>query len=241
MLNILANERLKLKRNKLLLVCTLIALIIPTLMILVDIKDKNSITAVMSGIEWLQRLVLPIQVIVYPVLSGFIITFLIQKEYTERTIINTLTAPTNRIKFLLCKYIIWTLWFLVITSGFLLITYAGYISLFGLKEFQSSINVITELCLKTGLLNLLSMSPLLIVCILQRNIFYPSLLFSCFVSGIGFAGLYWPENIRNLIPWSAVTSISLLDTQKLLPYISILICYFLGIIISSIYFKKQNL
>ena len=75
MLNILANERLKLKRNKLLPVCTLIALMIP------------------------------IQIIVYAVLSGFVITCFVQKEYVEGTMINTLTVPINRTKFLLGKYI----------------------------------------------------------------------------------------------------------------------------------------
>lgn len=52
----------------------------------------------------------------------------------------------------------------------------------------------------------------------------PSLFFSCLVSGVEFAGLYWPEKIRNFIPWSAVTSIGILDEQELLPYVSIILC-----------------
>lgn len=85
--NILANERLKLRRNKLLPVCTLIAILIPVFMVAVDLVEKYSLAM-------------------------------------------------------------------------------------------------------TGILNLLAMSPLLIVCILQRNIFYPSLLCSCLISGLGFVGLY---------------------------------------------------
>lgn len=99
MLNILANERLKLIRNILLPVCTLIALILPVFMVVVDFMEKDAITTTMLGIGWLRRSIIPIQIIAYPVLSGFVITFLIQKEYAERTMINTLTAPTNRAKF----------------------------------------------------------------------------------------------------------------------------------------------
>ncbi|MBO1307161.1 ABC transporter permease [Enterococcus sp. 669A] len=241
MLNILANERMKLKRNKLLPACSLIALLIPVLMVLADLREQESITEMMSGIEWLRRLIIPIQIIVYPVLSGFVLTFLVQKEYVEHTMINTLTAPINRVKFLLGKYLVWTMWFLLISIGFTIVACGGYAILFGTSELNSSLGEIIELCLKTGLLSLLSMSPMLIVCVLQRSTFYPSLLFSCGVSGVGFIGLYWSENIRNLIPWSAVTSVTLLDAHGLLPYITIFVCYVVGLLGSSYCFSRQNL
>ena len=79
MLNILANERLKLKRNKLIPMCTLIAIMLPIAMIIADVSAKNATASTFTIIEWVNRLVLPIQVIVYPVLSGFVITFLIQQ------------------------------------------------------------------------------------------------------------------------------------------------------------------
>lgn len=75
LLNILASERLKLRRNKLLPVCTLIAILLPAFMIAVDLVEKDSIISKMTGMGWLYRLVIPIQVIVYPVLSGFVITY----------------------------------------------------------------------------------------------------------------------------------------------------------------------
>jgi bacitracin transport system permease protein len=241
LLNVLANECLKLKSNKLLPVCTFLALILPGFMLIVDLMDKSFIIANMSWNDWLFRLVLPIQVIVYPVLSGFVLTFLIQKEYSEKTIINTLTAPTSRIIFLLGKYTIWVSWVLIITIGFLALTYAGVYSLFGKVLFQESIARVTELIIKIGILNLLSMSALLITCILQRSVFYPSLLFSCLVAGMGFSGLYWPEMIRDIIPWSAVTSITILNTQTMLPYTSILIGHFIGLLLSIYFFVKQDL
>lgn len=239
--NVLAHERLKLKRNKLFLVVTLIALVLPAFMIVVDLMDKHSITTMMTGNTWLVRLVIPMQVILYPVLSGFILTFLIQKEYAEKTIINMLTATTSRVSILFAKYIIWVSWFIFITLGFLLVTYIGLISLFGVEQFQESMGIVTDLILRTGILSLLAMSPLLVVCILQKKVFYPSLLFSCLISGVGFSGLYWPEIIRNLVPWSAVTSITILNSQTLLPYRSILIGYLIGLFLSIYIFKNQDL
>jgi len=131
LLNILANEKMKLKRNKLVITCTLIGILLPLVMIWSDIRNSNSLLEEFTIMQWLSRLILPIQLIVYPVLSGFVITFLIQKEYMERTIINTLTAPANRNKFLLGKFIVWVIWFVFITVLFLLITYGGISLLYG--------------------------------------------------------------------------------------------------------------
>ena len=241
MLNILANEHLKLRRNKLLAVCTFIALTLPILMITVDLLDRESIVTQLSVNAWVFRMLIPIQVLIYPILSGFVCTFLIQREYAEKTMINTMTAPTSREKFLFGKYLIWSGWVIVITFGFLGITLMGVYLLYNEKLFQESIWQITEIVLKMGLLSLLSMTPILIVSVMQKSVFYPSLLFSCFVSGIGFSGLYWPETVRNMIPWSAVTSLSILNTQSLVPYISILISTVIGLLLCMHSFKTQDL
>ncbi|AJA47138.1 ABC transporter multidrug-family permease [Clostridium pasteurianum DSM 525 = ATCC 6013] len=241
MLNILANEKMKLKRNKLVITCTLIGILLPLVMIWSDIRNSNSLLEEFTIMQWLSRLILPIQLIVYPVLSGFVITFLIQKEYMERTIINTLTAPANRNKFLLGKFIVWVIWFVFITVLFLLITYGGISLLYGNSQLQVFLPEITKTCLKAGVLNLLSMTPILAICIFQRNAFYPSLLFSCIVAGIDLAGLYWSENIRRLIPWSAVSSISILNDSSSIAYLSIFCCSLLGLVISLYSFNHQDL
>ena len=121
MRNILAAELLKLKRSKLIPVCTLIALVVPVFMIILDAMDKVGITADMEGCDWLIRLIIPIQMFIYPILSGFIITFLIQKEYVERTMLNTLTAPVNRTKLILSKFVIWMGWHLLVSFLFFII------------------------------------------------------------------------------------------------------------------------
>lgn len=241
LLNILANEKMKLKRNKLVIACTLIGVLLPLVMIWSDIPNKNFVVEKFTIIEWVRRLILPIQLIVYPVLSGFVITFLIQKEYMERTIINTLTAPANRNKFLFGKFIVWVIWFIFITVLFLLITYGGISLLYGNYQLKEFFPEITEICLKAGFLNLLSMTPILAICIFQKNASYPSLLFSCMIAGVDLAGLYWSENIRRLIPWSAVSSISILNDSSSISYLSILCCSLLGLLISLYSFNHQDL
>lgn len=241
LLNILANERLKLKRDRLFLLCSFLAIALPVLMVFFDVMDKDSILSKLDGSAWVMRLVIPIQIIVFPVLSGFVLTFLVQKEYAENTIINTLTAPTNRVKFLLSKYIVWFVWFVFVFLVFLGIALFGFYLLFGVSEFQSSFWDVVDLVLRTGFLSLFSMSPLLFVCVLQRGVFYPSALFGCLVSGIGFSGLYWPELVRNVIPWSAVSSISVLGSELLLPYVSIFVAFVFGLFFSLYSFSKQDL
>lgn len=49
---------------------------------------------------------------VLSIMSGFIITFLMQREYEDRTINNVLTAPTSRWRFLFGKLVIWFIWYL---------------------------------------------------------------------------------------------------------------------------------
>lgn len=241
MRNIMANEYLKLKRNRLFLVCTITAILIPCLAVIIDLMDKEDIISLTTSSQWMSNLIIPVQIMVYPILSGLVVTFLFQKEYTERTLINTLTAATSRTGFILSKYIIWSIWSLLITSCFLAIISVGAALLFGIREFQAAFPQIAQLILKTGTLHLLSTSPILFICIQQKTTFYPSILFNCIAAGISFAGLYWPESIRNIVPWSAVTSITILNDSKATPFISIAICYIIGLLLSIYTFKKQDL
>lgn len=241
MRNILAAELLKLKRSKLIPVCTLIALVVPVFMIILDAMDKVGITADMEGCDWLIRLIIPIQMFIYPILSGFIITFLIQKEYVERTMLNTLTAPVNRTKLILSKFVIWMGWHLLVSFLFFIILCLGFLMIYGGAEFQSTFATIVFIVFGMGILGFLSMSPILIICISQKNVFYPSLLCSCGVAALEFAGLYMFETMRNLIPWTAVTSISILGCLQVLPVLSVLICFVIGIMGASVLFRRQNI
>lgn len=243
MLNILATECMKLRRNRLILVCTLLALFLPILMLALEIHENSGTTPEYTIISWVFRLSLLFQVIVYPVLSGFILTFLLQKEYGDHTMINTLTAPVSRIKFLSGKIIIWAVWHVAVTIIYLVIMCAGVRILYGSDLLSEYLNDIASLILKIGLFNLGTLTPVIWVAILQRKTFYPSLLFIIATAGIGFAGLYWPKLLGSSIPWSAVALASVpgMDVQSSLAYISIGACTVLGLVFAMIAFKRQEI
>ena len=155
--------------------------------------------------------------------------------------LNTLTAPVNRTKLILSKFVIWMGWHLLVSFLFFIILCLGFLMIYGGAEFQSTFATIVFIVFGMGILGFLSMSPILIICISQKNVFYPSLLCSCGVAALEFAGLYMFETMRNLIPWTAVTSISILGCLQVLPVLSVLICFVIGIMGASVLFRRQNI
>ena len=63
-----------------------------------------------------------LQTIALPVVNGFVLTSLIQREYQDCTLRNTLCAPVSRSAFLLSKTVIWFLWFFLSASAAMLLT-----------------------------------------------------------------------------------------------------------------------
>jgi len=244
LLNILSSEVMKLKRNKLILSCSIIAILIPVFMICCDLYYLNKGTLVHdTAIEWIGSLSLLCQLIIYPILSGFIITFSIQKEYGESTIINTLTAPVNKTKFLFGKIIVWFLWHMAITAVFLFITFAGVYLLYGQSPLSTNLSQIVKQILLIGLFDFLTLIPVVWIAIIQRKSFYPSLLFCCIIMAIGFAGLYWSKLLSSIIPWSAVSTLCVtgLHSSDITPYISIISCGIIGLGLAIYSFRHQDL
>lgn len=242
MLNVLANEKMKMRRNKLLIVCTVLAIIIPIFMAGEDIYEYGSSTPEDNIISWVFRLSLICQLIVYPVLSGFVLTFSIQKEYGDHTMINTLTAPVSRIKFLMGKVIIWSAWHLLITLIYLGIACISAYLLYGNAVFSNSYMEIIELVVKIGVFNLGTLMPVVWIAVLQRKTFYPSLLCTIIFTGFGFAGLYWPELLGSLVPWSAATLLCVpgIDVITSIAYPSVIICTLVGLYLALYSFHKQE-
>ena len=237
MLNILAAERMKLKRSKLLLLCSFIAILLPLIVFPPNEYDDVSV------INWVFRLQMALQLAVYPILSGFIITFLIQKEYGDQTIINTLTAPVGRIKYLLGKLIVWLVWYLTITVCFgIIICFRVYIY-FGESMFFDNLTAISMTILRTGILYLLTLFPVVWITVLQRKVFYPSLLITVAVTVIGLAGLLTHGISGSIIPWCAVTVICMPngDVINSAAYTSIFLCAAIGLGLAVYSFKKQEL
>ena len=237
MLNVLAAERIKLKRNKLLLVCSAIAILLP--IIVLPPNENESI----SAISWVFRLQMFFQLVIYPILSGFIITFLIQKEYGDQTIINTLTAPVERMKYLLGKLIVWFIWYITITLCFLAIICLRVFAFFGESILFDNLAEISIMILRTGILYFGALLPVAWIAVLQKRVFYPSLLAAFIITVSGMAGLLMHGLSGSIVPWSAVTLLSMPNGDVIngVAYTSIVLCAAIGFGLAAYSFKKQEL
>ena len=243
MLNILASEKLKLKHNKLLLICFSIGLLTLIFSIVTDIYYLNNGGLTKTFYEWYSSSILLFQLIIFPILSGLVITFLINKEYSDNTILNNLTAPTNRVHFILAKIIVWFIWHILLTISFIIILCLGLNILYGSQLLFNNIYDVFILSLKISIFNFLTLIPVTYIAVLQKKKFFYSLIFCFTITGIGFAGLYWPELLGKVIPWSAVSLIcvSTNSTLGIIPYLSILFCAIIGLILTIFTFKHQEL
>lgn len=238
--NLLAAERLKLRHNRLIISCSSLAIILPVMVIATDIFQGALPKYSIMG--WVFRLASLCQYFAYPVLSGFVLTFLIQREYTDHTIINMLTAPVSRTRLLIGKLIIWATWHITMTIGYLAIVCLGAGILYGSATLYGSFYEIASFIIKFGLLHLVTLTPIAWVAVLQRKNFYPSLLCTIIFTGIGFAGLYFPKFLGSLVPWSSVPLITVPGMQvvPVLAIASICICAFFGLFMAEYSFKHQD-
>jgi len=180
------------------------------------------------------------------VMSVFVLTTLIQREYQDHTMINVLTAPVSRTRFIISKLFAWLIWHLVtLVIGILLIV-AGYI-IFSESFFTNEIVNFVRNFTIIGLLSFVSMIPLIWVAILQRKTFSPTIIL-----GIGMAIMYMSvadNMILNYIPWSAVSiigigfseSISTIGMERLIIGLtSIFATGILGLVLACLSFAKQD-
>ena len=237
MLNILIAERMKLKRNKLLLMCTLFAVVLPTFAL--PPYEGEAVNV----IDWVFRLQMFFQLAIYPVLSGFIVTFLLQKEYADQTVINTLTAPVGRMKYLLGKLCVWLMWYLTVTVCFFGIICLRVNVYFGAEALSTHLPDIAVNIFRTGMLYYATMTPVAWIAVLQKKIFYPSLLATLAITAIGAAAWLARGVMGSVIPWLAVVMLLIPNSGVIAgaAYASIALCCAGGLALAAYAFKRQEL
>lgn len=241
--NIIEAEFIKLKHNKLIPITCIIAFMLPMLITLKDLFLNAGIRKL--GLEyWVMSMQTIILFLILPVLSGFIITVLVQREYGERTLINNLTAPVSRTKFICSKLIVWAVWHMVLTIIILLVTcFGGFILFYNGMNILQALHTST-LFLKSGLLIFITLIPLMAIAILQRKLFYPSLILCLFFTVIGVSGSNMEGIFPFILPWSAANILSMMKVQGLYlttGRISIIFCAIISIFLSIYIFKEQNI
>lgn len=234
LLTLLKTELAKQKKDAMFITGTTICVLIP---ILVIIKDKF-LSAPPTGImDWAMSYCL-VTFFVLAVLSGFVMTNSIQKEYQSGTLINVFCSSVSRMSFVLVKLAVWFLWYVMMLIYIEIIAALGgrflYPTLFSTGYVKWMLGMFTEF----GVLSFITFIPLLWIAILQRKLFYPALLVTLGFSGILLGGFNISTEMMmaaSFIPWTAVSLVSIFQVKS--PYvvigmISILLTGTLGVLLA---------
>lgn len=222
---------------------TLITMLVPVLVI---IKDKVLSTPPKAALDWVMICCL-VDFLVLSILSGLVITNLVQKEYQSGTLRNVLTSAVSRISFLLSKLAIWFFWYFILLIYIEAVTLSGskfiYPDEFSIDFAKTLITMFT----KFGLLSFITFVPLLWVTILQKKLFYPSVLAAIAFTGILIGGFNISQDMlftASLFPWTAVSLIAVYQAETpylIIGWISIALTGMLGLYLSirAIYKQEQ--
>lgn len=242
MLNAFEADLIKIKKSRIFTICTMIVLFVPVFIIL---KELFLTRPPSDYMDWLMggRM---LNSIIHPTMSGLIITYLIQREYQDQTIINVLAAPIPRKVFILSKLFVWFAWYVVVLFATEAIYIAGccliYTDMFDLNGIKAFIRYFTN----SGILGFVASIPVLWVAVKQKKMFYPSILVMMGFIVIQSAGIQTSADmipIASIIPWSAVSVVSIFDIQakyKIICMASILTSGILGLMLSWLSFDKQD-
>lgn len=142
MLNILKSEILKLKKDAMFYTGTIISILMPILVIL---KDEFLSSPPDNLMDWVMTCCL-VDFMVLSILSGFIITNSVQKEYQSGALTNILAAAVSRAFFLFAKLAVWFVWYV------LLLIYMEFVTVIGSSLLYPSYPAILVAIGFTGIL-----------------------------------------------------------------------------------------
>ena len=244
MLNIVYAELMKTKKSKIFTISTLIALVVPVFLIIHGAILEPLTAQYTHYTDWFMT-GLMFSGTVLPIMSGFVISILIQREYQDHTVINVLTAPVSRISFIVSKLMIWFLWYAVTLFAIIAIFVLGYYLVYTETFYFNGVKLLVELFTKFGLLSFVASFPLLWIAIKQRKVFYPSILLALFFTAIQIAAFQTSAGLlplASIVPWSAVAIVSM---SAPMPYsaiciASIVVTGLLGLLLSCYTFNKQD-
>lgn len=231
-------ELLKMKKSRIFYICSVLV-ILPAIWMIY--KDARLVTPPEEISNWLQS-VNVICSLFLSISSGFVITFLIHREYEDKTIINVLSAPTSRTVFLFSKFFIWFLWY-VLLLGILMVLYSiggklVYPGRFGTEEIE----LLLHLVAKSRMTSFLASSPLLLVAVLQRRTFYPTIMCSLVFTGIELSALTIPIRVASSAPWSAAMlfSYGITGGYRKMAMLAVITSGLVGIVGGWLVFRRQN-
>lgn len=238
----LKSEILKLKKDTMFYTGTIISVLMPILVIL---KDKFLSSPPDNLMDWVITCCL-VDFLVLSMLSGFIITSSVQKEYQSGALKNILSAAVSRASFLLAKLAVWFVWYVLLLLYMEFVTVIGGRLLYPAQfdfEFAKTIMILFT---KFGLSAFLTFVPLLWVAIRQRKLFYPAILVTIGFTGILLGGVSISMEMMlpaSMMPWTAVPLIALYQVQspyRVIGIVSILLTGVIGLLLALREIYKQD-
>ncbi|MBD3108421.1 ABC transporter permease [Bacillus sp. AGMB 02131] len=241
MIDILQAEFLKQKKSTFALLCTIMVLSVQIVLIAKDMM----IGSVPDDTEWIYTLIL-MNSLILSIMSGFFITFLMQREYQDRTLINILNAPVSRVSFIVAKLLVWAMWYIITACLVAVVIVIGYRLVYPASFGWSGVQLIFLLVAKNSGFLFVASLPVLWITVLQRTLFYPSLLVTFIFTVIAIAGTQTSMGMLKLaiaVPWSAASIASLMSASSIYFWIAVLSVFLSGIIgtVLTIYsFVRQD-
>ena len=220
---------------------TLIIVTIPLFMI----WNRLVIDPQREYMEWLMS-VLMLNTLILPIVNGFVITSNMQREYQDRTIRNVLTAPVSREKFLTAKLSVWFLWYLISFCLSEVIVIAGCYILFPVEFTTRNMRYALSLFTQNNFFSFIVGIPILLICVKQQALFYPSMLATLGSAVLQAAGLQVSEELilpACVCPWTAVSISGLVEVDTFYYWIclvSIFLCGLVGFMGTIISFGNQD-
>ncbi|MBE5960533.1 MAG: ABC transporter permease [Lachnospiraceae bacterium] len=238
MLNMIKSELYKIKKNKIFYVCSCIV-ILPALWVIY--KDKILTTPPDDISNWIQSANV-ITSLFLSIASGFVITFLIQREYEDKTIINVLSAPTSRSVFIFSKFTMWLLWYLLLLGISMAIYMIGGKLIYADRFGRYEIGLLFQMIAKGRVLSFVASAPLLLIAILQRKTFYPSIMCSLVFTGMELFALMLPIRFGSMLPWPAAMLLGygITGWYRIQAVIAVIISGIAGIAGACVVFQRQN-
>lgn len=248
MADIIYCEWLKLRRSKIVLIGILGSFIVPFLVIINEIRLCFIYKETTLSLNWIyEDTIMYIMLLFGPLVMEVVATYLISREYTEKTLKTIFVVPIKRSQFMIGKFIM----LLILVLLFMVLTWLDIVvisivsSLFfevSQITFLSAIYVLVQM-IKGGILLFTTLTPFIYIAMRAKGTLVPFViiaavsLLNVVLSGSPFAGFY-PWTITYLLQTGRLEQLgcpSILGIS-----IIIFVCIF-GICISLIRFQKEDI
>lgn len=248
MVDIIYCEWLKLRRSKIVLIGILGSFIVPFLVIINEIRLCFIYKETTLSLNWIyEDTIMYIMLLFGPLVMEVVATYLISREYTEKTLKTIFVVPIRRSQFMIGKFIM----LLILVLLFMVLTWLDIVvisivsSLFfevSQITFLSAIYVLVQM-IKGGILLFTTLTPFIYIAMRAKGTLVPFViiaagsLLNVVLSGSPVAGFY-PWTITYLLQTGRLEQLGCPSFLGI--SIIIFVCIF-GICISILRFRKEDI